>query len=173
MEQFETVRIHTVCVDKATQLEGRVTHWKIDMDKRIGYLFQPTGLSPEDGQPVRAVYLERSRLILPTDVSCFEMVEIPTEILGTKVTHDASSFTGMATAFVRHPHGCFHVYIQPAGRLAKTNGPINEANFALTACSGEKITARPEQEKTAEEKSKPSPAGDFPKPGIDVSVPGI
>lgn len=173
MKDITVIKIHTLCVDSATKLEGRVTHWKINMDEQIGYLFQPAGLNPEDGQPVRAVYLEPARLVLPKDTDCYEQAEVPVEILGTQVTHDASGFTGTATAFVRHPHGCFHVYIQPAGRLKKTNGPIDEANFALTGCSGEKIIPQTAAEKKAEEIKKPSPAGEFPKRGLDVSGPRI
>jgi hypothetical protein len=43
----------------------------------------------------------------------FEMVEVPFEVFGTQVTDKASGFTGMATLFIRHINGCFHVEIQP------------------------------------------------------------
>jgi hypothetical protein len=155
----QLIKIHTRCRDKATQLEGTLTHWSIDMDGAVNYLFQPPGLNPEDGQPVSAVYLEVSRLEI-IDSDAYEEVEIPFDILGSQVVHDASGFNGMATMFVRHPHGCFHVMIQPSGVLDKTKCPIKSRDFALTGCSGNKIPKLSPDEKKIEEIKKPSPDGD-------------
>lgn len=94
---------------------------------------------------------------MPDGENPFEEVEVPFDILGTEVTHDASGFKGTATAFVQHPHGCFHIYIQPKGRLGKTNGPISDAHFALTACSGPAIPKKSAQELKEEERRRPSP----------------
>ncbi len=127
------------------------------MEGSISYLFQPKGLD-EEGQPVEKLHLEATRLEV-TDKN-FENVEVPAEILGTKVTSNASGFTGMAIGFMRHINGCFHVVIQPEGMLKKTNKPIQRCDFDLRECSGPMIV---EMSKAALKKSKdknPSPTGD-------------
>ena len=55
-----------------------------------------------------------------------EEIDIPTEILGTIVTDEASTFTGKAIQLIRHTHGCVHVMIQSQektkeGRKRKEN----------------------------------------------------
>jgi hypothetical protein len=154
---IRTIRIHTVCTDKATELQGTITHWKINGSNQVNYLFQAEGLNPENGHPLDAIYLDEARLILP-EGDHYEETNVPMEILGTEVTHTASGFKGSATSFVMHPHGCFHVHIQPKGRLKKTNGPTEQCHFALIACSGEKIPKLTPEEKKVQTRDHPSPS---------------
>lgn len=160
---IKMLKIHTGCQDTATGLEGTITHRTIDMSGNVKYLHQPKGLNPETGAPVESVYLEHSRL--NTQDNDWESVEVPMEILGSQVTHDASGFTGMGIMFIQHPHGCFHIKIQPAGVIEKTRCPIEAREFALVGCSGEKIKKLSPEEKKAEETKRPSPDGehDFTK----------
>jgi len=141
--------------DKATEQEGTITHWLCDMGGRIFYLFQPNGLN-EEGQPLQKIYLCEERLNVSD--SNFEVVDIPFEILGTTVTDKASGFTGMAIEFVRHINGCFHIVIQPAGRLLEKNTPIKANDFDLRGCTGEKILQLTEKEHRDSLVEKPSPA---------------
>lgn len=128
------------------------------MDHYIHYVFQPKGLNPETKQRLKTTFVERGRLELPED--CFEEVEVPLGIIGSVAVHDATGFTGVITSCVQHPHGCFHIWIQPTGTLEKTGEEIEADNFALTACSGEKIPPKTELERREEEKKTPSPDGD-------------
>jgi len=149
------LKLTTPCREKATGLNGMVTHAIIKMDKSIKYLFQPRGINPDDGQPVTKIFVGPERLILsPKD---FKYVDIPFEILGTQVTDKASGFTGMATEFVRYTHGCFHVIIQPKGTLKKTNSPINHTEFDLRQCEGPMIKKLSQPELTKSKQKNPSP----------------
>lgn len=159
MKNIVTVKLGTVCRDKATELEGTVTHWICDMDHRIDYLFQPRQLNPEDGQPVRKIFLAPSRLENIPE-SAFEEVVVPVEILGTIVSDKGSGFTGMAISFTRHINGCFHVDIQPTGVLKKNNSHIKPCNFDLRECEGEKITEMSSAALAKSRETNPSPTGD-------------
>ncbi len=160
--QIRVIKLGTVCTDKATGLQGTLTHWCLDMDRRIDYLFQPQGLNPTDGRPIDKMPIEQARLELPDGV--FEEVDVPVNILGTQVTDKTSGFSGMATSFVRHINGCLHVAIQPKGRLSGTNAPIRRLEFDLRGCVGEAIEPQSPQELEQSKAEKPSPTGDsFPE----------
>jgi hypothetical protein len=155
--KIQVLKLGTVCRDKATELEGTLTHWVIDMSQGVSYLFQPKGLD-EEGQPVQKLYLEKERLSFHE--GDFEDVEIPFEILGSTVTDKPSGFTGMAIEFVRHINGCFHVVIQPKGVSAKTKMPIRKCDFDLRGCIGKKVVQLSKQELARSKENTPSPAGD-------------
>jgi hypothetical protein len=165
--KIRVLKLGTVVVDKATELEGTLTHWLIDMGGGINYLFQPKGLT-EDGLPLTKLYLEEKRLAFKS--SDFEEVEIPFEILSTKVTDKASGFTGMAVEFVRHINGCFHVVIQPKGVLPKTKTPIQKCDFDLRQCTGPKIIELSKAELAKSKLEKPSPTGDKFEPDLPPSL---
>lgn len=157
MEEMRVLKLGMVCLDKATELTGTLTHWVMGMDKRVIYLFQPRGLD-ENGLPIKKLSLELERLtVVPED---FETVEVPFEILGSIVTSKASGFTGMGVEFIRHINGCFHVVIQPKGLSPKTKEPVRKCEFDLRECEGEKIKnpTGPELEKS--KAARPSSTGD-------------
>ncbi|MFZ2038859.1 MAG: hypothetical protein WAV11_02895 [Minisyncoccia bacterium] len=162
--QKRVLKLGTICRDKATGLNGTLTHWIIDMGRKVGYLFQPKKLD-ENGQPVPCLYLVEERLEIKE--SDFEIVEIPFEILGTTVTAKASGFTGMAIEFIRHINGCFHVVIQPSGLCEKTGAPIERHDFDLRECTGRKIIELKEAELERSKKKSPSPSGY----GFKISLP--
>ena len=153
--KFNMIKLISPCHEKATGLKGMVTHAIINTDKLVKYLFQPRGINPDDGQPVQKIFVGPERLIFSE--KDLETVEIPFEILGTQVTDKASGFTGMATEFVRHTHGCFHVIIQPKGTLKKTNSPIKNAEFDLRQCEGPMIEKLDAEQLAKSKKDKPSP----------------
>lgn len=158
MKQIRTLKLGVPCIDKATELEGQCTHWIMGTDEHINYLFQPKGINPETGHPVDKIHLNGARIEAPEEA--YELVDVPVEVLGTQVTDDASGFTGMAISLVQHIHGCFHVQIQPSGRLPKTNSAAERADFSILQCSGEAIPKLSEKEKTEEKGKRPSPTGD-------------
>ena len=152
-------RLGIPCFDNATELDGMLTHWICDTDHSIRYLFQPKGINPEDGQPADKVYLSGDR-ISSKNSNFDETVEIPTEIIGTNVTDNASGFTGKAIGLIRHVNGCFHVQIQPKGIIKKTGNAIKPTDFDLRQCSGEKINNGTEEEVEKSKVTRPSPTGD-------------
>ena len=121
MIKIKALKLGTKLKDRATNLIGTLTHWVIDLGQRVDYIFQPPGLSPENGCPINHLLLEIERLEYSDEN--MEEVEIPFDILGKTTTDKASGFTGMAVGFVRHINGCFHVIIQPQGVLEKTGAP--------------------------------------------------
>jgi len=156
-QSVRVLKLGTVCKDKATGLTGTLTHWNMSMERHVCYLLQPKGLDDEC-QPVRKLFLETSRL--EAKEADFESVDVPIGILGTHVEHKPSGFHGMATEFIRHGSGCFHVVIQPKGVCKKTQDAIQPRDFDLRECTGEMITKLSEQELEASRKEKPSPSGD-------------
>lgn len=159
--KLRVLQLGTEGYDIATELRGLLTHWSIDMGKRVSYLLQPKGTSPEDGAPVDKIQLEIERIHHTEDQ--FEEVDIPFEILGTKVTDKGSGFTGMAVAFIRHINGCFHVVIQPPGALKKTGCPVRRRDFDLRQCEGDKIPDLSPEKLAQSKKERPSPdsTGEF------------
>jgi len=153
--KINVLKLGTTCIDKATELEGTLTHWAIDMGQRIDYLFQPKGLD-ERGLPVNKLILEEERLgITEND---FETVDVPFDIIGSIVASKASGYTGMAIGFVRHINGCFHVVIQPKGISQKSGTPIQKCEFDLRECTGDKIIELSEKDLAQSKKDTPSPA---------------
>lgn len=154
--EVTVLKLGTECRDTATGLQGTVTHWVMNMSKRIEYLFQPKGLD-EEGAPLKKLYLCAERLEVTS--SDYETIEVPFEVLGSQVTDRASGFTGMAVQFIRHLNGCFHVEIQPEGVLPKKGTPIQSREFdLLRGCVGDKIPTLTEQEKKDSMQRHPSPS---------------
>jgi hypothetical protein len=153
---LKVIKLGTLTTDRATALEGTVTHWICNMEKRIDYLFQPRGLDKE-GQPVKKIHLEAARLNVKE--SDYEKVEIPFEVLGSVVANNASGFSGMAVEFVKHLSGCLHVIIQPSGTLSNSACPIRACEFDLRECTGDMIPKLTEQERKVTEVQNPSPTG--------------
>lgn len=152
--EMQVLKLGTVCRDRATQLEGTLTHWAIDLGQQIAYVFQPKGLDDEH-QPIKRLFLCAARLEVNSETD-FETVDVPFEILGTPAADKASGFSGMAIGFVRHLNGCFHVEIQPPGSLPK-GGPIRSCEFDLRSCVGPMIPVLSGDELDASLRGKPSP----------------
>lgn len=155
MKKVRVLILGTECRDKATGLDGTVTHWVMNMSTRVEYIFQPRGLDDE-GAPIKKLFLCVERLEVKKND--YETVEVPFEILGSQVTDKASTFTGMATQFIRHINGCFHVEIQPQGMQSKKNTPFQSRDFDLRGCVGEKIPVLTALQKSTSQERNPSPS---------------
>ncbi len=141
--KIKVLKLHTDRSNMATDLRGMITHWTFNMNGETIYVFQPHGLNKETGHPLAPILVERNRLLItisPEPVE--EEIDIPAEILGTQVMHNPSGFTGKVILLIRHPHGCFHVMIQPQGTVPATGEPIKPKDFACSSCSGERILPR-------------------------------
>ena len=135
---MKTLKLMTPVTDIATGLSGFATTLWVDTDHRVRYMFQPTGINPENGQPVDRIDLELGRLEGYKE-SDMEDIDIPLEVLGTHVRDRASGFEGTATILIKHPNGCCHVMVQPKGVLKKTNSPIQRRDFDMRQLEGEKV----------------------------------
>lgn len=153
----KVLRMGTEALDRATGLVGQTTHWIMGMSGAITYFVQPRGLDSE-GQPLGKLFMPAERLEVKD--SDFEEIDIPFNILGTTVTDDASGFTGMAINLIRHRNGCFHVNIQPSGKVKKTGKPIEAREFDIRGCSGEQIPVLTEEQMKQSEEKNPSPTDD-------------
>ena len=143
--------------DEPSGLSGIITHAHIEQDGRVQYLLQPHGINPKDGQPVKRIWTLEQRL---RGVASNHLVKLPMEVLGTKVKDTASGFTGIATAFQIHISGCFHVYVQPKGRIKETGDPIASCDFDIRRLEGPAIKKMSEAERDKDQSKRPSPAGD-------------
>lgn len=155
MKSVQVLKLGTKCDDKATGLTGTLTHWIMNMSGNIDYLFQPYGLN-EEGQPLKRLYLCLARLSYKE--SDFEKVEVPFQVLGTQVECSSSGFKGMAVAFIRHINGCFHVEIQPNGKIEKTGKPIASYECDMRECVGEMVPKLDEQQRKESVEKSPSPS---------------
>jgi hypothetical protein len=151
--------------DLATNVHGSITHLSINMEGHVNYIFQPTGLNKETRQPLATIVVERSRLQRVSQSGSQEVeeveIEIPFEVLGSQVTHDATGFTGTAILLVYHINGCFHVMIQPHERVPNTGELVKPRDFAYIACSGDQIRKLTAKEVQREKKDRPSPDDGF------------
>lgn len=157
MKTIRVPRLKTSCKDKATELEGSITHWGCDMSGHIRYLFQPRGLDNKTQQPLRSVSLEIERLE-GIEKDDYEDFELPFDMLGTQVEDEASGFKGMAISFLCHPNGCLHVEVQPSGMLEDTGQAIRSGDFDMRQLSGKMVPKMTGEEEKESKKKKPSPA---------------
>ena len=155
MRSFKVLSLGVECRDKATGLTGALTHWIMDMGGAVSYLFQPKGLD-ERCQPLRKIAVCDARLEMPSDGG-YETVEVPFEILGSEVTDSPSGFKGMATHFIRHINGCFHVEIQPEGTVPTKGCRIEPCEFSLLQCVGPQIPVLAREERATSVARAPSP----------------
>lgn len=148
------IELGQFCIDKATGIEGMVTHLQVEMDGSEYLKFQPRGLNPKTGQPVDAMWLVEARL---EGGNRIDHPDLPTHVLGTIVTDEASGFTGMAIALVYHINGCVHFNVQSKGQQ-DSGAPIEAANFDIRRLKGDAIKPMTKAEQKKDEKERPSPS---------------
>lgn len=151
-------------VDVATGLAGMVTHANWSLNHVVQYAFQPSGLSPEDGQPVKRSWMEIERLDgaagRPLVYQVLTMDDVPLQVLGTQVEDKATGFAGMAISLTLHMSGCVHVIVQPKAVVAKTGAPVESSDFDIRRLKGVAIPELTEEQVDEDRKAKPSPVGD-------------
>lgn len=148
------IKLGSVVRDRATGLSGMFTHLQVELDGREFYNFQPKGLNPEDGQPVKRAWLVPERV---KGAIKHVSVDLPLEVLGSQVEDEASGFAGMVTALTLHISGCVHVHVQPKGILPKTGATIEPHDFDIRRLKGSAIKAMTEAERDASQAARPSP----------------
>lgn len=132
------------------------THLQIQMNGQRNVFFQPHGLSPEIGKPVKGLWVVESRLQF-SEVIDDTLLDLPLSVLGTEVEDEASGFKGTAVDLMLHINGCVHVCVQPKGRLEKTNALIDACDFDIRRLKGAAIKPLTEIQRATDQTVKPSP----------------
>lgn len=152
---MKLLELGTKVVDSASATNGMLTHAQIGGDDAIAYLFQPEGINPETGQPVKEQWIVGSTRIKYGKIID---VDMPLDIMGKQVTDKASGFKGEIIHLTLHISGCVHALVQAKGIVKKTGALIEPVDFDIRRLSGKCLPALNETEKKKDIKKKPSPA---------------
>jgi hypothetical protein len=153
--KLSIITLRTITTDEATGMKGMLTHLQVGQDHRQFYRFQPRALNPEDGQPVKGMWLVPERF---AGTPARSEVELPLEVLGTHVRDTGTGFQGTAVAVNLHSSGCVHVEIQPKGQLGKTGAAIDSCDFDIRRLEGRSIKVMTDEQREADQRARPSPA---------------
>lgn len=148
------LKLGTIVTDTVSQMKGMLTHYIIDTSLNENYIFQPKGLNPKDGQPVKSTWLDEKRI---KDGVKDANVALPFNILGTQATDKASGYEGTIIQLTLHINGCVHATLKAKGKTEEGNS-IDSVEIDIRRLKGPQI---PKLTKSALEKSKvnkPSPA---------------
>lgn len=151
---MEIIKLGSMVVDRITGMKGMVTKLDFQPDGFMYYVFQPRGLSPDNGLPVDGFWGTPGRFEGGERVAA---PEIPLGILGTKVEDMATGFQGKVVSLTLHMSGCLHASVQPAGKCAKTGGAFPAGEFDLRRLKGPAIPVMTDAERAADQREKPSP----------------
>jgi len=159
VKEKQMIELGSIVFEKATGSKGMVTHMQVEINNNRLYLFQPQGINPETGHPVKKIWVVEERLEGGTRIP---EPDLPLNVLGTQVTDIATGFTGTAVSLCLHISGCVHVDVQPSGKLEKTGAAIEFCDFDIRRLKGDAIPVLTKEEIQASQKEKPSPV-DVPK----------
>jgi hypothetical protein len=150
----EMLKLGEMVLDTATGLKGMLTHMQIELGEVRFYRFQPHGLSPDTGEPIKGFWVVPHRIQGGTYVAEPDM---PIQLLGTEAEDAATGFKGTVLGVTLHLSGCCHVSLQPKGKLAKTGAPIEPHDFDVRRVISPLLPKMTEAEKEADQRRKPSP----------------
>lgn len=153
------IELGSMVTEKATGVKGMLTHMQVEINNNRLYLFQPQGINPETGHPVKKIWVVEERLEGGIRIP---EPDLPLNVLGTEVTDMATGFTGTAVSLCLHISGCVHIDVQPSGTLAKTGAAIEACDFDIRRLKGNAIPVLTKEEIRVSQKEKPSPI-DVPK----------
>ncbi|MEY2512023.1 MAG: hypothetical protein QOE26_2786 [Verrucomicrobiota bacterium] len=148
------IKLGSIVKDTASGLTGMLTHLQVEMNGNRYMLFQPHGLNPQTGQPVKVMWGVETRFQGGERV---EEPKLPLEVLGTEVEDLASGFKGIATGCCLHITGCVHITVQPQGKLTETGGAVDPVEFDMRRLAGPAIKAMSEKARERDQQRKPSP----------------
>ena len=164
------IKLGIIVTDVATGLSGMLTHYQLETGGNKWYRFQPRGLSPETCEPVAAHWLNEERIKDAAKLPAHQ-IELPMQVLGTKVEDIASGFAGTAIALIVHINGCVHVNIQPPGIVPKTGAAIACCEFDIRRVKGKFVPVLDDKARTESLTARPSPVDTCgPKPAQVQSV---
>lgn len=149
------IKLGTSVKDKASGLKGMLVHMQIQSSRARFYNFQPRGLSPETGAPLKRYWITPDRVI-----GGVEIVDPPLPILslGSQAEDTASGFKGTITAITLHINGCIHASICPKGVQPKSGEATDYHDFDMRLLTGPQIPKLNAKQRAASEERNPSPA---------------
>lgn len=146
------LKLGTIVKDKVSDVKGMLTHYIIDMSKNENYIFQPKGLNPQDGQPLKSTWLDGARIVDGEQAD----VQLPLEILGTEAKDKASGYKGTIIALTLHINGCVHASLKAKGKNPD-GSTIDAVDIDIRRLKGDAIKQLTPKELKESEKTKPSP----------------
>lgn len=150
---MKVLKLGTIITDKASGLKGMLIILSLDMDNAVNYAFQPSGLNPKTQQPLDCLWLTKQRIINGVEVD----IDIPVEILGSKVKDKATGFNGIAVQLYYYLNGCVHFDVKPKGVIEETGESIAVREFDIRRLEGKQIKELSETELSNSKKKTPSP----------------
>lgn len=151
--KVEILTLGEMVVDVVTNLSGMLTIANLDGDKNEFYFFQPALISPDTEEPVDGFWVAKSRIAN----SDKEVVELPVEVLTTKVKDKATGFEGTAINLYYYMNGCVHLEVKPQGLVAKTGQPIKARDFDIRRLSGKFLIEKSKEELKKDRVENPGP----------------
>lgn len=148
------IKLGTPVTDKASGLEGMLVHMQVQSSLARFYNFQPRGLNPETGAPLKRYWITPDRVIGGIEIPD---PALPLAALGTQATDNASGFHGTVTAITLHINGCVHASICHKGVQPKSGEAIDDQDFDLRLLTGPAIPVFTEAELEKSHQEKPSP----------------
>lgn len=139
--------------DKVTKTKGMITHLCVHMDLSQSYIYQPKGINPQTGLPVDHILINPLRFVNPQT----EVMDIPTELLGTKAEDIATGFKGTIICLTIHLNGCIHAEIKPEGVLKETKATIGTQELDIRRLKGDLLKPLAKKELKESIAKKPSP----------------
>jgi hypothetical protein len=149
------IKLGTDCFDTGTGLPGMATHHQFELDGSKATAFQPHGLNPENGEPLRPFWVAPSRL--QGEEIVLNKSKLPFQVLGTHVEDRATGFEGIAITLTLHLSGCAHFDVQPQGKHPKTGAPVKAQNFDYRRLKGPAIPDMTPAELAKSHVETPSP----------------
>ncbi len=107
---MQVLKLGTMITDKASKVEGMLTHRTINMDGMVEYICQPKSLK-KTGKPANLIQLSAARV----EGGVWIDLDVPIQILGTIAEDRASGLKGMIVDIVYHMDDCIHASIKPEG----------------------------------------------------------
>lgn len=158
MQKIQRLRLGTMVTDTISNTKGMLTHMQVHIGGHREYIYQPSGLNPNNGQPVDRIWLTEPRI----KGGEFEETEIPIEILGSEAEDIATGFKGKVVSLVYHLNGCLHVEIKPEGTNRLDGSTIAACEFDIRRVKGEAIKPLSPKKLEKSIKERPSPIGSIP-----------
>lgn len=150
MKKITVFKKSAIAENIATGIKGAIIMIDFQSENTIHYLIQPKGLDSK-GEPFKPIWT------LSNLVKCKETEEldVPVEILRTKVKDKITGFSGLATSITYHISGCIHVTIT----AKSSDNSLSAYECSITRCEGPAIKKMTEKEIKKERAERPSPAG--------------
>jgi hypothetical protein len=146
------IKLGKIVTDKVSGLKGMLTHYIIDMSHNVNYIFQPRGLNPSDGQPLKSTWLDTKRI----EGGVEEEVILPLELLGTEAKDTASGYKGTIISLTYHENGCIHAGLKAKGKTSDGSS-IDAVEFDIRRLEGPALKKMTEDALKESVKEKPSP----------------